>query len=279
MNTFKMALHVMLAVIIVSQAHAEDSKTVKIATEGAFPPWSAVDTYGKPVGFDIDVGTALCERAKLKCEFITQAWDGIIPALNVGKYDAIMAGMSITEKRKQVIAFSEPYALTSNYFVVSKPLDLPAMDNSVKINLSTDTQGGRSALQALKKNLEGKVIGVQGSTNAEAFVREYFGGSVEIRTYDKQDNLNLDLVSGRIDGGLADYSVWKVFLESKDGAAAVLYGPRISGGVFGPGVGIGLQKRDKELAGRFNDAIKAISKDGTLKEISLKWFGADLVSQ
>ena len=279
MSAFKAILHFMLAVVIVSKAHAEDSKTIKIATEGAFPPWNAVDTSGNPVGFDIDVGTALCQRAKLKCEFITQAWDGIIPALNVGKYDAIMAGMSITEKRKQVIAFSEPYALTSNYFVVVTSLDLPAMDNSMKINLSTDTPGGRSALQALKKNLEGKVIGVQGSTNAEAFVREYFGDSVEIRTYDKQDNLNLDLVSGRIDGGLADYSVWKVFLESKDGAAAVLYGPRISGGLFGPGVGIGLQKRDKELAGRFNNAIKAISKDGTLKEISLKWFGADLVSQ
>lgn len=279
MSTFKMTLHVMLAVLIVSQAHAEDSKTIKIATEGAFPPWNAVDTSGKPVGFDIDVGTALCERAKLKCEFVTQAWDGIIPALNVGKYDAIMAGMSITEKRKQVIAFSEPYALTSNYFVVGKSLDLPAMDSSVKINLSSDAQDGGSALQALKGNLGGKVIGVQGSTNAEAFVREYFGRSVEVRTYDKQDNLNLDLVSGRIDGGLADYSVWKAFLESKDGDAAVLYGPRISGGLFGPGVGIGLQKRDTELAGRFNDAIIAISKDGTLKEISMKWFGADLVSR
>lgn len=279
MRTFKFTLPFMLGAIIVSQAHAEDTKAIRIATEGAFPPWNAVDTSGKPVGFDIDVGKALCERAKLKCEFITQAWDGIIPALNVGKYDAIMAGMSITEKRKQVIAFTQPYALTSNYFVVGKSLHLPAMDSSLRINLSSDARGDRSALQTLKANLEGKVIGVQGSTNAEAFVRQYFGDSVEIRTYDKQDNLNLDLVSGRIDGGLADYSVWKVFLESKDGAAAVLYGPRISGGIFGPGVGIGLQKRDKELGGRFNDAIKAISKDGTLKAISLKWFGADLVSQ
>ncbi|WP_349017732.1 transporter substrate-binding domain-containing protein [Rhizobium sp. 32-5/1] len=123
------------------------------------------------------------------------------------------------------------------------------------------------------------MIGVQGSTNAESFVRDYLGDSVQVRTYDKQDNLNLDLVSGRIDGGLADYSVWKVFLESKEGATAGLYGPRISDGVFGPGVGIGLQKRDKELAARFSDAIEATAKVGTLKEISLKWFGADLVSR
>lgn len=279
MRSFKASLPVLLAACIVSQAHAEDNKEIRIATEGAFPPWNAVDTSGNPVGFDVDVGMALCERAKLKCEFVTQAWDGIIPALNVGKFDAIMAGMSITEKRKQVIAFSQPYALTSNYFVVGRSLDLPAMDSSVRIDLSSSTPGERSALQSLKANLEGKVIGVQGSTNAEAFVRQYFGDAVDIRTYDKQDNLNLDLVSGRIDGGLADYSVWKVFLESKDGTAAVLYGPRISGGVFGPGVGIGLQKQNKELARRFNEAIEAISKDGTLKAISLKWFGADLISR
>ncbi|MGR9424394.1 transporter substrate-binding domain-containing protein [Rhizobium leguminosarum] len=190
-----------------------------------------------------------------------------------------MAGMSITEKREQVIAFSEPYALTSNYFVVGKSLDLPFMDSNEKIDLSSGNEGEAIALQALKKDLEGRVIGVQGSTNAEAFVREYFGSSVEVRIYDKQDNLNLDLVSGRIDAGLADYSVWKMFLESKDGAAAALYGPRISGGVFGPGVGIGLKKQDKELAVRFNDAIEATAMDGTLKEISLKWFGADLVSR
>lgn len=278
MNALKLTLYAILAVMTAIEAHGEGGKTIRIATEGAFPPWNAVDSSGKPVGFDIDVGTALCKRAKLKCEFITQTWDGIIPGLNVGKHDAIMAGMSITEKRKQVIAFSNPYALTSNYFVVSKSSVLPLMDSSVRIDLSIETESNRRALQALKENLEGKVIGVQGSTNAEAFVRAYFGDAVEIRTYDKQDNLNLDLALGRIDGGLADYSVWKLFLESEEGAAAVLYGPRISGGVFGPGVGIGLQKGNEELADKFNAAIKTLSKDGTLKELSFKWFAADLVS-
>ncbi len=278
MNAFSPLLVPLLAAMIVGQANAQDGKSIRIATEGAFPPWNAVDTTGKPVGFDIDVGKALCERAKLKCEFVTQAWDGIIPALNVGKYDAIMAGMSITEKRKQVIAFSDPYALTSNYFVVRKSFNLPHMASSLKVNLSSESEEEKGVLQALKDNLEGKIIGVQGSTNAESFVREYFGDTVDVRTYDKQDNLNLDLVAGRIDGGLADYSVWKAFLESKDGAMAALYGPRISGGLFGPGVGIGLRKQDKELAERFNGAIEAIEADGSLKEISLKWFGADLVS-
>lgn len=262
---------------LASIASAQD-KTITIATEGAFPPWNAVDTSGMPIGFDIDVGKALCEKAKLTCTFVTQAWDGIIPALSVGKFDAIMAGMSITERRKQVISFSDPYALTSNYFVVSKELGLPAMDGDTKLDLSESANTG-ALLQTLKKNLSGRTVGVQGSTNAEAFVRDYLGNGVTVRTYDKQDNLNLDLASGRIDAGLADYSVWKTFLETADGQKATLYGPRISGGPFGPGIGIGLRKEDKELETRFNAAIGELRQTGQLRAMSEKWFGADLVSR
>jgi octopine/nopaline transport system substrate-binding protein len=279
MKALKLSVSAVVLSVLAGVAGAEDVRPIKIATEGAFPPWNAVDASGKPVGFDVDVGIALCARANLKCDFVTQAWDGIIPALTVGKYDAIMAGMSITEKRQQVIAFSEPYALTSNYFVISKLLELPAMDVEARLDLTAETDASNRTLAALKENLKGRSIGVQGSTNAEAFVREYFGDAVEVRTYDKQDNLNLDLVAGRIDGGLADFSVWKAFLESKDGGSAQVYGPRISGGVFGPGVGIGLRKEDAALSEKLNSAIRAIEKDGTLKAISLKWFGADLVTR
>ncbi|TCM50671.1 amino acid ABC transporter substrate-binding protein (PAAT family) [Rhizobium sp. PP-F2F-G48] len=274
MRTIGLAVSIYLGLVSIGPAQ---DRTITIATEGAFPPWNAVDTNGAPIGFDIDVGKALCDVAKLRCTFVTQAWDGIIPALSVGKFDAIMAGMSITEKRKQVIGFSDPYALTSNYFVVSKDLGLPPTDSDAKLDLS---QAGTSnaLLRVLRENLSGRTIGVQGSTNAEAFVRDYLGDDVTIRTYDKQDNLNLDLVSGRIDGGLADYSVWKTFLESADGQKAALYGPRISGGLFGPGIGIGLRKDDKELATLFNAALQELRRTGQLKALSEKWFDADLVS-
>ncbi len=261
------------------QAHAQQERHIRIATEGAFPPWNAVDKSGEPIGFDIDVGRAVCERARLSCDFVTQAWDGIIPALTVGKFDAIMAGMSITEKRRQVIAFSRPYALTSNYFVVARSSNIAPLGSDTKVDLSAKTEENSALLQKLKTNLQGKVIGVQGSTNAEAFVQKYFGDGVDIRVYDKQDNLNLDLVAGRIDAGLADFSVWKSFLDTADGAAVELYGPRLSGGLFGPGIGIGLRKTDEELAARFNDALEAISLDGTLKKLSVQWFGTDLVAE
>lgn len=279
MNVFRAIICASFVGVLAGTSLADDRRTIKIATEGAFPPWNAVDTSGEPIGFDVDVGMGLCARANLKCQFVTQAWDGIIPGLSVGKYDAIMAGMSITRKREQVIAFSEPYALTSNYFVVSKSLALPGMDSGARLDLTTETEAGSRILAELKKNLSGRSIGVQGSTNAEVFIRQHFGDVVEVRTYDKQDNLNLDLVAGRIDGGLADFSVWKAFLESEDGNSMHLYGPRISGGLFGPGVGIGLRKEDNALAGKFNHAIRALKTDGTLKAISLKWFGADLITQ
>lgn len=277
MGALRILLPILFAAAVAGPVFANEK--VKIATEGAFPPWNAVDSSGKAVGFDIDVGMALCERAKLSCEFVTQDWDGIIPGLSVGKYAAIMAGMSITEKRKQVIAFSQPYAVTSNYFVMSKSLNLPATDATARIDLGTEDAASQAVLAELKAQLKGRTIGVQRSTNAEAFVRQYFGDTVDVRGYDTQDNLNLDLVAGRIDGGLADYSVWKVFLDSKDAARAALFGPRISGGLFGPGVGIGLRKDDTELAAKFDQAIESARADGTLSKLSVKWFGADLSSK
>jgi len=277
MGALRILLPILFAAAVAGPALANEK--VKIATEGAFPPWNAVDSSGKAVGFDIDVGMALCERAKLSCEFVTQDWDGIIPGLSVGKYGAIMAGMSITEKRKQVISFSQPYAVTSNYFVMRKSLNLPATDANARVDLGTEDAASQAVLADLKAALKGRTIGVQRSTNAEAFVRRYFGDTVDVRSYDTQDNLNLDLVAGRIDGGLADYSVWKVFLDSKDAASAALFGPRISGGLFGPGVGIGLRKDDTALAAKFNEAIESARADGTLSKLSVKWFGADLSSK
>jgi octopine/nopaline transport system substrate-binding protein len=274
----KFASTIVATMLMVSaQAHGQASDTLTIATEGAFPPWNAVDAAGQAVGFDIDVGKAICERANLKCTFVTQAWDGIIPALTVGKVDAIMAGMSITEKRKQVIAFSEPYALTSNYFVVAKASGVAPIDRDSKLDLSS-SEDNSALLQSLKNGLQGKIIGVQGSTNAEAFVRQYLGDAVEVRTYDTQDNLNLDLSVGRIDAGLADYSVWKAFLDTNGQKTVEIYGPRLSGGIFGPGVGIGLRQNSEKLSERLNTALQSIKTDGTLKDISYRWFDADLVS-
>jgi len=267
-----------LALLAISQlgANANDRKTITIATEGASPPWDAIDANGKLVGYDIDVGKELCQRIKIECKFVAQDWDGIIPALTVGKFDAIMSGMAITEKRKKSIAFSDPYAGGFNQLAIRKDLHLPATDTKAKINLTTIGSEQQAILDQLRATLTGKTLGVLRSSNSEAVLNDLFGKVATVRSYDSQDNLHLDLAAGRIDGGLADYFTWKTFLDSTDGETAAFYGPELSGGLWGPGVGIGIRKADADLVDAFNKAIKDSIRDGTLKTLSLKWFGIDI---
>jgi octopine/nopaline transport system substrate-binding protein len=255
---------------------AASLREITIATEGASPPWDSINEQGELVGYDIDVGNELCRRMQIKCTFVAQDWDGLIPALTVGKFDAIMSGMSITEKRKKSIAFSIPYGGGFNQLVMRKDLNLPATNTRAKVNLSQLGATQQTILDQLRTVLAGKNLGVLRSSNSEAVLNQLFGSIANIRSYDTQENLHLDLAAGRIDGGLADYFTWKTFLDSKDGDVAAFYGPELSGGLWGPGVGIGMRKGDEQLAEAFNQAIGSSIKDGTLKQFSMKWFGIDV---
>ncbi|MER8788320.1 transporter substrate-binding domain-containing protein [Mesorhizobium sp. M0983] len=257
-------------------AGAESGRVISIATEGASPPWDGTDANGQLYGYDIDVGQELCRRIEIKCTFVPQDWDGIIPALLVGKFDVIMSGMAITEKRKQSIAFSIPYATGFNQFVVRKDLGLDAGGTKEKVNLSTIGDKEKATIERLRSTLAGKAIGALRSSNSEAVVKEILGDVVTIRSYDSLDNLKLDLAAGRIDGGLADYFTWRDFLETPSGSDVVFFGPELNGGLWGPGVGAGLRKDDTELLAKFNAAIDAATKDGTIKALSLKWFKSDI---
>ncbi|ARQ13845.1 nopaline ABC transporter substrate-binding protein NocT (plasmid) [Rhizobium etli] len=263
-------------VVCANNAGAVDRKTLTIASEGASPPWNAINPEGELAGFDIDVGRDLCRRMKIECTFVPQDWDGIIPALTVGKFDAIMSGMAITEKRKKSIAFSKPYAGGFNQLVMRKDLDLPPTDTSAALDLTTIDPEKQAKIEELRAALSGRTLGVLRSSNSEAVLNELFGQVTTIRSYDSQDNMHLDLVAERIDGGLADYFTWKAFLDSKDGGIATLYGPQLSGGLWGPGVGVGLRQDDGELVAAFDSAIEAATKDGTLKRLSEQWFKIDV---
>lgn len=257
-------------------ANAMDRKAITIATEGASPPWDAIDADGNLVGYDIDVGNELCRRIKIECKFVAQDWDGMIPALTVGKFDAIMSGMAITEKRKKSIGFSRPYGGGFNQLVMRKDLQLPVTDINAQVNLTSVSAEQQAILEQLRSALAGRTLGVLRSSNSEAVLNDLFGKVATIRSYDTQDNLHLDLSAGRVDGGLADYFTWKTFLDGKDGAIAAFYGPELSGGLWGPGVGIGMRKQDTDLIAAFDKAIDDCTKDGTLKRLSLKWFGIDI---
>lgn len=256
MKFIKSTLTAMAAAMILSAPSAQAEITsVKMGTEGAYPPFNSVDKDGKLVGFDIEIGDALCAAMKVKCEWVTSDWDGIIPALLAKKFDTILASMSITEERKKKISFSGKYYNSPAKFVAMK-------DASLTIS---------------KEGLKGKTIGVQSSTTHESFLRGEYDGIVELKTYGTQDEANLDLVSGRIDAVLADSIVMLDWLESDAGKAAEHIGPSfVEEKYFGEGAGIGVRQEDNELREKLNAAIKQILANGTYKKINDKYFDFDV---
>ncbi len=256
---------------------AAQEKTVKIATEGAYAPWNFTGAGGKLEGFEVDLAHDLCARMKVKCEIVAQDWDGIIPALQAKKYDAIMAGMSITDERKKTIDFSRPYAAGPNGFLVPKDSPLAKMPGTGQAyNLGTQKEAAEKAIDAVKPLLKDKAIGVQGSTIHANFADQYYKGTAEIREYKTTEAHDLDLAAGRIDAVLADATSIIGTLEKPEFKDYVLVGPSISGGLLGEGVGVGLRKDDQELKNAFNEAIQAAVQDGTVKKLSEKWFKVDI---
>ncbi|MBM3598403.1 MAG: transporter substrate-binding domain-containing protein [Alphaproteobacteria bacterium] len=257
------------------------AKKVKIATEGAYAPWNFTDPSGKLAGFEVDLANDLCKRMNAQCEIVAQDWDGIIPALNAGKYDAIMAGMSITDKRKEVINFSTPYAATPAQFVVLKSSPLTkALPLDTKVySLKTMTPETQKAIDAVKAAFKGKIVGVQVSTTHANFLETYLKGIAEVRPYKTTEQHDLDLTAGRIDAALASQAYWKPMLDKPEGKDMTIVGPGFVGGLFGTGVGVGIRKADAQLLSEFDKAIVAAGKDGTIQNLSMKWFKFNVTPQ
>ncbi|PZO74531.1 MAG: amino acid ABC transporter [Mesorhizobium amorphae] len=236
-------------------ANAQEATTLKIGTEGAYPPFNVLGTDGQLSGFDVDIARALCDEMKVTCEFVTQDWDGIIPALQAGRFDAIIASMSITDERKQQVDFTNKYYNTPPAIAVPK-------DSNV-----TDVSPAA---------LAGKSIGVQGSTTHSAYAEATYKDS-EIRLYPTADEYQLDIENGRIDAVMDDIMVLDTFLKKDAGAACckLLGEIKPDEAIHGPGAGIAVRKGDTELANRFNAAIDAIRANGKYKEINDKYFTFD----
>jgi lysine-arginine-ornithine-binding protein len=253
----KLAAVVVTAVLAVGgTAAAKEWKTVRIGTEGAYPPFNYLDTNKQLQGFDVDIAKALCEKMKVTCEFVAQDWDGIIPALLAGKYDAIIASMSITEERKQKVDFTDKYYNTPASFVAPKNTKLK--DNS-------------------PESMKGKTLGAQSATTHASYLEDKYKGS-SIKLYGTQDEANADLVAGRLDAILADKVVlleWTT--KSADGKCCTFLGGDLRDvKYFGEGAGIAVRKNEPELKAMFNKAIAEIRKDGTYQKINAKYFPFDV---
>ena len=236
-------------------AEAGEMKKVRIGTEGAYPPFNSIDKDGKLVGFDIEIAEALCKAANFECEFVVQDWDGIIPGLIAKKYDAIIASMSITPKRAEVVDFTGKYYQTPAKFIAAE---------GAGFDISPD-------------GLKGKVVGVQRATIHEDFLRSEFPG-VDVRAYATQDEANADLVSGRIDLTMADsVALLDGFINTDAGKGFEFVGPDYADPKYhGEGAGIAIRKGEDSLREAFNAAIAKIREDGTYAKINAKYFDFDV---
>jgi octopine/nopaline transport system substrate-binding protein len=250
---------------------------IRVATEGAFAPWNFTKPDGTLDGFEIELQKDLCKRMKVECTIEAQSFDGIIPALNAGKFDAIMAGMSATAKREEVMAFTQPYGTTGQTFAVVKSSSLVNLPLKGKpFSLASDEAGAAAAVDELKPMLKGKIIGVQGSSIASTFLDKYLKGTAEIREYKTTEQHDLDLAAGRIDAIMASTAYLSGAAAKAGNEDMTIVGPRFQGGMLGRGSSVGLRKTDPELKALFDKAIAEAKADGTIEKLSMKYFGYDV---
>jgi len=253
----KLALLGALALSVFSLASLADEKPLRIGIEAAYPPFASKAPDGSIVGFDYDIGNALCEQMKVKCTWVEQEFDGLIPALKVRKIDAILSSMSITEDRKKSVDFTKRYYLTPARLVMK---DGTAVSDSLA-------------------ELKGKKIGVQRGSIHDRFAKEVLAPQgATIVPYGTQNEIYLDITAGRLDGTVADATLLEDgFLKTDSGKGYAFVGPAFTDAkYFGDGIGIAVRKGDEDNLDRINKAIDGIRASGKYKEIQDKYFNFDI---
>jgi len=220
-----------------------------------YPPFYEADSNGDFVGWEVEIGEALCAAMNEECTWVGVAWDGIIPALLAKKIDAIVGSMSITEERMKTISFSDKYYNTPASVIAPKSMEVDGTAESMK----------------------GKIIGVQVSTTHQNYVETHLQDMADsVKTYQDFNEHNQDLLAGRIDVVIADSLAMSDFLNSAEGESFEIKANLSDDAIFGPGVGAGIRKEDTELVEKFNAAIQQIRENGTYAEISAKYFDFDI---
>ena len=248
---------------------------IRIGTEGAYKPWNFRQRDGKLAGFEIDLVKLLCSDIGFKCTFQTTRWARMLPSLERGDFDAIFAGMSITAARKSKALFTEPYATTPAVFVAAPGGKLPNTKTQA-ITLPKLNPSEQTALVAIRKAFLNGAIGVQKGTTHERFLQEYIEGYAETRTYENQRQLDKDVASGRLAAMLVGLGYAMPLVRRAKNRSLMIVGPRLSGGLFGEGIGAAVRRGDQGLARIFSGAIKKRISDGSIRALSIKWFGFDL---
>ncbi len=233
------------AVAVAFAVTGASAKTIRMGTEGAYPPFNFVNDNGQVDGFERELGDELCKRAGYTCTWVTNDWDSIIPNLVSGNYDTIIAGMSITPERDKVIDFTQEY--------------FPPDPSSYV------------ALAGSNPNLKGGVIAAQTNTIQANYVASSGAKLVEFAT---ADETIAAVKSGEADAVLADTAYLKDIVKASNGELAFV-GDKI---YIGGGVGMGIRESDTELKDKMNAAISSMKKDGSLSALIAKWFNGRKVT-
>lgn len=250
----KKILSTFILAALAQSALAQD--VLRFSTDGAYPPFSETNEKGEMVGFDIDIGKALCEEMKRECSFNQTDWDGLIPALTSKKIDVILASMNANEERRKSIDFTDPYYINPGIFVRAKG----------------------SNIEISEVGLKGKVIGVLVGSVFDDYATEKLAAWAEIKRYNTQEDASADALAGRVDVLFADKVVLEDgFLGREDGKDFEAFGDAVNDEkFFGEGISIGIRKEDQELKSALNAALKAIRDNGKYKEINDKYFTYDI---
>ena len=233
-----------VAVLAATAGFALAQDVVRMGTEGAYPPYNFINDAGEVDGFEIEMGNVLCERAGLTCEWVTNDWDSIIPNLVSGNYDTIIAGMSITDERDEVIDF------TQNYIP-------PAASAYVAASDGADLSGG--------------VVSAQTATIQAGYIAASGATLVEFAT---PDETIAAVRNGEADAVFADLD-YLAPIVAESGGALMFVGDEVQ---LGGGVGMGIRESDSELREKFNAAIDSMKADGTLNTLLVKWFGDEIAT-
>lgn len=251
-----LALITITFLLAAGSVQAKEWKKVRVAIEGAYPPFSQITPDGKLIGFDVDIAKALCAAMGAEAVLVTQDWDGMIPALLAKKFDTIIASMSITEERLQKVDFTKKYYQTPAKFMAKKGLFTTFSNDSLK----------------------GKTVGVQRETVHDKYLTDVYGKDVTIKRYGSLDEAYLDVDAGRLDILMADsVALMDGFLSKDKGKGYEFVGPdMVDPKWFGPGIGAAVRKEDTDLKEKLNAAIDKIRADGTYDKIQKKYFTFDV---
>ena len=235
---------------------AQQAPALRLGVQGASPPFSYFDADGKLRGFDIEIAAALCAAMSVDCDYVVSDWDSMISGLRDRKYDAIVASMSITQERLELVDFSNRYYDSPARFV--GPAD--------------------AVVEFTNEGLRDRVVGVKRATTFDSYLTGNYRGVVDLRRYSNQEEALLDLLLGRLDLVLGDRIVLAVsFLETDLGRGYAFLGPDLNDPRwFGEGAGIAVRKGDDALRQAFNQAIDTIRADGSYESIRARYFDFDI---